>query len=590
MTGGRYLPIADYALIGDTRSAALVGRDGGIDWCCLPAFDSPSVFARILDDGRGGHFTVTVPRAEVTRRYLGDSMVLETTFRTPHGAATLTDAMPVAEAGGDWFDGPWILRLLRCVDGEVQASVRCTPAPFYAGERPPSQAGTDGFVVEHRLHASRRSLDEPDVTLHAGEAIVLAFGAPATDEPRELTVEAAEDALAATQAWWEDWAAQLAYEGDDRASIIRSALVLKALTSSSHGSMVAAPTASLPERIGGELNWDYRYAWLRDATLGFAALDALGCHDELAAYWRWIERATGRDAAALTLMYRMDGESELPESELAFSGYRDSRPVRIGNGAAHQLQLDTLGWALDAADRYSAAGGELSDESRRFIGDIADRAAEEWARPDAGIWEVRTGDQQLVYSKAMCWYALDRAIAIGERTGRRDDLEHWRASAEAIRTEVMTRGIDRELGRFVHAYGGTVLDASLLQLPRIGFVEASHPAMRVTIEVLRANLAAPDGLLYRNEYHGPKGFEGLFALVTFWLADCLIELDDLEGARQLVDRVWSYANDLGLMSEELDPETRAQLGNFPQAFSHTGRILTAVRLREAEQARRTSRG
>jgi len=586
MTRGHHLPIADYALIGDTRSAALVGRDGGIDWCCLPAFDSASVFARILDDRRGGHFTVTVPNAEVTRRYLGDSMVLETTFRTANGVATLTDAMPVASEGASPFEGSWLLRVLRCIEGAVDYEVQLAPAPFYAGERPPrpEPGVTNAFLLVLGVLASDPGALAPGAvqSLASGEAIALALGAPRSGAPSTLSVEEAEAVLDETRGWWERWAAALEYDSADRDSIVRSALVLKALTASAHGSMVAAPTASLPERIGGELNWDYRYAWLRDATLGFAALDALGCRTESEAYWDWIERATGMDPAALTLMYRIDGGPELPESTLNFSGYRGSRPVRIGNGASAQFQLDTLGWALDAADRATSTGGVLSEERWAFIRGIAERALLEWTEPDAGIWEVRTGDAHLVYSKAMCWYALDRAIAIGERCGRRADLERWRAGCALIHAEVMERGIDRASGRFVHAYGTTELDASLLQLPRIGFIAAGHPAMRATIEALQAELTAPDGLLYRNEYHGPKGFEGLFALVSFWLADCLIDLGRAEEARALVDRVWSYANDIGLMSEELDPGTREQLGNFPQAFSHTGHILTALRLRASE--------
>ena len=583
MSRGRYLPIADYALIGDTRSAALVARDGGIDWCCLPAFDSPSVFGRLLDEERGGHFTVTVPDAETMRRYLGESNVLETTFRSASGVATLTDAMPVAEIGDAWFEGPWVLR---CTEGEVGYSMTCRPAPFYAGERlpRPETGGPSRFAMMHGLMSSVpvSLTTEGSVAsgvLGADESVVVAFGRPNGDRPPDAQLAAVETEaiLDATRAWWEQWASRADYAGADREQVVRSALTLKALTYSPAGSMVAAPTTSLPERIGGELNWDYRYTWLRDATLGFMALDDLGYHEELAEYWHWIERATELDASRVSLVYRIDGGCDLDESELALRGYRDSRPVRVGNEAAGQFQLDTFGWVLAAADRFSAAGGNLSTRAWAFLGDVVEQTIARWTEPDAGIWEVREGLAQLVYSKAMCWLALDRAIAIAEREGRAD-LERWRAERQAIRTEVFERGIDARLGRFTGSYEGDELDASLLQLVRIGLVPARHPAMAATIDALERELTSDDGLLYRNELHGSKGFEGVFAIVCFWLADCLVERGEPERARALVERVLSYGNDLGLLSEELDPATGELLGNFPQAFSHTGHIQSAVRL------------
>lgn len=587
MSRGRYLPIADYALIGDTRSAALVARDGGIDWCCLPAFDSPSVFGRLLDDGRGGHFAIAVPDAKMTRRYVGESNVLETTFRAPGGVATLTDAMPVAEVGDAWFEGPWVLRVLRCTEGEVGYSMTCRPAPFYAGERlpRPETGGPSRFAMTHGLISSVpvSRTSEGSVAsgiLGAGESVVVAFGKPNGDRPPDAQLAAveAEAILDATRAWWEQWASRAEYAGAEREQVVRSALTLKALTYSPAGSMVAAPTTSLPERIGGELNWDYRYCWLRDATLGFMALDDLGYHEELAEYWHWIERATELDVGRVSLMYRIDGGGDLDESELVLRGYRDSRPVRVGNAAAGQFQLDTFGWVLAAADRFSASGGWLSAEAWAFLGDVVEQTIARWREPDAGIWEVREGLAQLVYSKAMCWLALDRAIAIAEREGRTADLQQWRAERQVVRAELLARGIDERLGRFTGSYEGDELDASLLQLVRIGLVPARHPAMAATIDALERELTSEDGLLYRNELHGPKGFEGVFAIVCFWLADCLVERSEPERARALIERVLSYANDLGLLSEELDPSTDELLGNFPQAFSHTGHIQSAVRL------------
>jgi GH15 family glucan-1,4-alpha-glucosidase len=495
--------------------------------------------------------------------------------------------MPVAEVGGGWFEGPWLLRVLRCTEGEVDYSMTCRPAPFYAGERlpRPETGGPSRFGMMHGLMSSVPvSLTTEGSTangvLSVGESVIVAFGAPNAGGPSgaKPAVEEAEAILDATRVWWEQWAARAEYEGSDRAQVVRSALTLKALTYSPAGSMVAAPTMSLPERIGGRLNWDYRYCWLRDATLGFMALDDLGYHEELANYWHWIERATELDAGRVGLMYRIDGRREFEESELALRGYRDSRPVRVGNAAAGQFQLDTFGWVLAAADRFSRAGGNLSAEAWAFVGETIEQTIARWREPDAGIWEVREGRAQLVYSKAMCWLALDRAIAIAEREGRAADLERWREERQAIRAEVFKRGMDERLGRFTGSYEGEELDASLLQLVRIWIVPVRHPAMAATIDALERELTSEDGLLYRNEVHGPKGFEGVFAIVCFWLADCLVERGEPERARALVERVLSYANDLGLLSEELDPTTGELLGNFPQAFSHTGHIQSAVRL------------
>jgi GH15 family glucan-1,4-alpha-glucosidase len=597
-----YPPISDYGLIGDMHSCALVSRDGSIDWCCLPRFDSPSVFGRILDWGKGGYFRLAPAGVRsVSRRYLPNTNVLETTFETDGGRAVLTDFMPVEErvdhpAHHDPDPRRHIVRDLRCLSGSVTFEMVCLPRFDYGTIVPHASlidsrlglahGGADAISIQ--CTAAMREEDDGFVaggTLREGEAVCVSV---AYESGQPKTVEAFDEAfeaglLESTVRYWQTWAGMCTYKGRYREDVLRSALTLKALSYAPSGAMLAAATTSLPEVIGGVRNWDYRYTWIRDATFGLYSLFILGYRDEAHEFKRWMEWSTLGRAGDLQVMYGLTGERRLTEIELTeLEGYRRSRPVRIGNGAHGQLQLDIYGEIMDSAHLYMKFGGEMDAEYWRFLRHVAGFVLEHWREPDDGIWESRGGRQQWLFSKVMCWVAMDRAIKAATTLGLPGEVQTWKRAREEMRREVLERGYDAERGAFTGAFGSTALDASALLMPLVGFIPATDPRMKSTIEAIERELTTPQGLVYRYREvdDGLGGDEGGFTVCSFWLADNLVFLGRKQEARTLFEKLRAYSNDLDLYSEELEPGSLAMLGNFPQAFTHMGVIGTAVQLED----------
>jgi GH15 family glucan-1,4-alpha-glucosidase len=601
---GTQPPIGDYGLISDLHSCALVSTSGSIDWACFPRFDSPAVFARLLDWERGGYFRLAPEGVRrTTRRYLPGTKVLETTFETAEGEATLTDFMPV-DGHGDPHDPrhvdcpQQIVRILRCTRGSARFRLECCPRFEYGSIIPHvsldgahsgvAHGGADALSI---YCSAPLELVEDDGfrasgELPAGEAVVVSasYRSRFTDLSTALPAHAAEQRLRETTEFWERWAAISTYDGAYGEAVQRSALTLKALTHAPTGAMLAAATTSLPEAIGGPRNWDYRFTWLRDASFALYALNIIGYREEAMYFKDWLEWATAGRARDLQLMYGLGGERRLTEQELPhLEGYRGSRPVRIGNGAYHQFQLDVFGEVMDSAHLFRKFGGEVDPEYWQFLRRVVDFVHDHWREPDEGIWEARSERQHHVFSKVMCWVAIDRAIRAARALGLPGDVDAWRALRSEIRADVLEHGFDAERGTFVQAYGSRNLDASALMLPLVGFVRPTEPRMLSTIRAIEAELTSPEGLVYRYRGFddGLAGDEGAFVICTFWLADNLILLGETDRARELFEMVLSHGNDLGLLSEEIEPATGALLGNYPQAFSHMGLINTAVQLDNA---------
>jgi GH15 family glucan-1,4-alpha-glucosidase len=595
MNASPYPPISDYALIGDCHGGALVSRDGSIDWCSFHRFVASPVFARLLDWGKGGYFRIA-PRGEyrVTRRYLPGTNVLETRFDTETGGVTLTDCIPVQPGGG--HPEHRLLRLVRCVVGEVPVRVEFEPRFDYGLTEPRLElldndlavvyGGADALVLQSQLPFEHAELTACSAgrTLREGDQafVALTYSLPHELEPERLEAVEVERAVRETTEWWEEWAGRCTYEGPYREQVVRSALVLKALTNGPTGAIVAAATTSLPEEIGGERNWDYRYTWLRDSALTLNALFALDYVDEAHAYMDWLKRTTAGRAKALQIMYGVGGERFLPEVELThLEGYRGSRPVRIGNGAAQQFQLDVFGELLDTVWIYRQHGGEIDDAFWDFLARTAGAVIEKWADPDQGIWEIRGDPKHFTYSKVMAWVALDRVVRMAELDGREGDLDGWRAGRDEIRALVERDGVDPESKAFTQSFGdGGKLDASNLMIPIVGFVSHDDPRARATFEGIVGDLSV-DGFVYRYVTDGVDGLSGeeaTFAICSFWLVECLARAGETERARELFERLLGFCNDVGLLAEEIDPHSGELVGNFPQAFSHVGLIQAAIAL------------
>ena len=598
------VPIADYALLSDCHSAALVSRDGSVDWLCFPRFDSPSVFARLLDEA-GGHWSLAPSGpAETARRYIGGTMVLETTFRTETGAVTVTDAMALGpdERGHDLgMTSPGaLLRRVECVEGEVEMLLRYAPRPEYALVSPllePIEGGVLGRGGANVLVLSSALPLEPTggtiehtFGLRTGEHQAFAVHHASSWEPRPeiwSQKEIEDRLLDATNAWWEWSEMHQSYEGPWQELVRQSGRVLQALTFQPTGAIVAAPTTSLPETVGGIRNWDYRYTWVRDASLTMEALWVAACPDEAERFFDWMTGAVASDleeGADLQIMFGVGGEHELSERELRhLSGWRDSRPVRIGNGAWEQRQLDVYGELLSAAHRLEEQLEGLSDSDRRFLVAVADAAEARWEEKDHGIWEVRGKPRHFLYSKLMCWVALDRAIALSEKLRASDRVERWRVTREKIRAAILEQGWSEQAGAFSQSFGSDELDASALTIPLVGFLPPDDPRVRSTIDAVAERLTDPRGLVYR--YLAPDGLageEGTFLLCTFWLSHALALAGDTGRARETFERAVAHANDVLLLAEEVHPDTGELLGNFPQAFSHIGRVNAAWAIAQAE--------
>src|SRR5215469_1817057 len=594
-------PIGDYALLSDCRSAALVSRSGSVDWLCLPRFDAPAVFARILDPG-GGHFSIA-PYAEfeVSRAYVDQTMVLQTTFVTASGTAVLTDAMAVGhnERGHDLGAGSpgVLLRRLVCTDGEMEVEVSYAPRPEYGLVHPILEAVPCGLLA--RGGASRLLLSAPasfqieeaTATAHlhlaAGQVVMFALQhARMWDPPLEAwRAGQIEGRLEDTMKGWRSWSAiHQTYEGPWRDLVHHSGRVLQALTFAPTGAIVAAPTTSLPETVGGERNWDYRYTWVRDASLTMEALWVAACPDEADKFFGFLADAAASQlqrGVDLQIMFGIGGERDLSERELPhLAGWRDSQPVRVGNGAWTQRQLDVYGELLGAAQRLVEQLGELDPVTRRFLAAAADTAAARWKEKDQGIWEIRGEPKDFLYSKLMCWVALDRAIALAPQLR----AEEWAAARDEIRAAILEHGWSDAAGAYTQAFGSEDLDASNLMLAITGFLPADDPRMKATIDATAARLTDERGLVYRYLAHdGLAGEEGTFLLCTFWLAHAQALAGEIDEATATFERAVAAINDVGLLAEEVDPGSGEMVGNFPQAFSHIGLVNAAWAITQAQQ-------
>ncbi len=590
-----------------------MSRDGSVDWCCFHRFDASPVFARILDWRRGGHFRVAPagPFA-ATRRYLPGTNILETRFRTPGGVLAVVDCLPVAptsDPGVAERVHPYhqLIRVLRCEAGEVEVEIEFNPRFEFGLTYPRLEmsgedvgivyGGPDALVLQSRVPIAQtdRCGCGCRATLRAGEEafVVLTAARPHEVRVARLGPEEVARRVEDTRRFWLDWSARCLYQGPYREEVLRSALVLKALTNAPTGAIVAAPTTSLPEEVGGTRNWDYRYTWLRDAAIELHALFRLGYTDEAHAFMRWLMRTTAGRAEDLQVVYGVGGERLLHEVELpGLDGYRGSRPVRVGNGAATQFQLDVYGELLDAAWAYHRHGGSIEPRSWEFLREVVQVVAERWREPDEGMWEVRGGRRHFVSSKVMAWVAVDRALRLARELGVRGSVGGWRRLRAAIRRRIEAEGVDPETGSLVQAFGTPSADASTLLAILTGFLAPRDPRARATVERVERELTR-DGLVYR--YRGPDGLpggEGAFLVCSFWLVDALALIGEVERGRELFEHLRSLANDVGLLSEEVDPESGELLGNFPQAFSHAGLIGAAHRLQRtrARSGRRGSDG
>jgi len=585
-----YPPLREYAAIGDGRTVALVARDGSIDWLCLPDLDSPSVFAAILDAERGGRFALR-PRQphEARRRYLPDTNVLETTFTTSTGAVRVTDAMTLPGRGL----GP-ARELVRCVEGlsgSVALTWRVEPrfgygsAPVRLESRRPypvATSGSDALAVcawdAGSVQCEAAGMGADFEIGEGGRATIAMVTAHA--EPLVFPGRAQAEARAATTVeFWRRWAADLTYTGPWRDAVVRSALLLKLLVFAPSGAIAAAPTTSLPEAIGGERNWDYRYSWIRDSSFTLDALLQLGKRVEATAFFWWFMHATRLTLPRLQVLYRLDGGADAPEQTLALDGYRGSRPVRIGNGAAGQLQLDVYGELLDAAFVYAAAGHHLDRDTARDLAGIADFVCQHWREPDSGIWEVRAAPRHHTQSKAMCWVALDRAVRLAQRRELPGQhAERWSTEAANIRRFIDDHCWSETKESYVWYAGSEDLDASLLLMAIMRYDAPDSPRLRNTIEAVRRELASGP-LLYR--YSGDDGIaggEGAFVCCGFWLAEALAITGRRSEAEALFDDLLRLANDVGLYAEEIAPATHDFLGNFPQGLVHLALISAAMAL------------
>lgn len=604
------LPIADYGLLSDCSSASLVSRSGSIDWLCLPRFDSPAVFARILDP-RAGHWSIRPAHSyRAERRYLPGSLAIETTFTTDTGSIRLLDVMAArpGQRGHDHgLDPPHeVLRLVEGIAGRVDMAMELAPRPEYGLVRPllrPTDDGARTFGGPNQLAVSAGvpltvARTEMSATFSVGHGdsigFALRWAAVEGPAPQPTPAGAVAERIADTLAAWRSWEAMHdIYPGAMRELVRLSARVLHGLTYRPTGAMVAAPTTSLPETVGGERNWDYRYAWIRDASLTLQALYIGTCPDEAVDFVSFMTSSAGGgvgDESSLQIMYGITGEHDLSERELPhLAGWRDSRPVRVGNGAWTQTQLDVYGELLDALYRYRAQLGELHPEIQRFVAGLADAALARWGERDAGMWEMRGEPRHHLSSKVLCWTALDRAVKLAPALGMHARADAWARERERVRDAVLTRGWSNARQAYAQSFDSDELDAAALLMPLVGFLPADDPRMRSTIEAIARELTE-DGLVlrYRNQpglnADGLSGEEGTFVICSFWLASCLARAGEVDRAQALFDRLDGYANDLGLLAEEIDTQRGELLGNFPQAFSHVGLINAAWDIDQARTA------
>ncbi len=590
-----YPALGDYAVIGDSRTAALISRLGSVDWLCLPHFSGPALFGAVLDRRRGGRFAVCPERVRtVSRRYVGPTNVLETTFRAEGGAVRVTDLMVIAKDGLQ--PERELLRIVEGLEGEVSLEVRFEPRPDYAraagrvvrrGEHGLACVhGNELFLLRTDLALAIEGGDSASgrVTLAAGERRYLSLGYTCgTIGILPALGASAERRLASTLRWWQDWSGRCRYQGPFREAVVRSLLTTKLMTYAISGAIVAAPTTSLPEVVGGSSNWDYRYCWLRDAALALQTQLDLGYDLEAEAFLGWLLNATRLTQPRLQVVYDVYGKANLPETELShLEGYRGSRPVRIGNAACRQLQLDIYGEVVAAASVFLEAGGRLDRAEAQLLAGFGKVVCQEWRKPDQGIWERRGGAWQHTQSKMMCWVALDRLLRLHAEGLVEVPADRFREERAAIRAAIETQGYDPELDAYVGVFGGRLLDASLLQMARYGYMDPADPRMRGTFARIEQRLGC-EGLLFR--YADADGdqrpAEGAFGLCGFWAVDYLARLGELQKAHDRFEHLLSFANDLGLFGEQIDPASGQALGNFPQTYTHVGLMAAATSLAQA---------
>lgn len=586
--------IENYALIGDCETAALVGRNGSIDWLCWPAFDSDACFAAILGTHKNGRWLVA-PSDDVTtisRRYLGDTLILETRFETKSGTVALIDFMPPRGKASD------VVRLVRGVSGTVKMRMELVirfgfgiDIPWVRRDEDRSLlavAGHDMTVLRTPVETRGQDLTTvAEFEVKAGETVpfVLTYGPSHLDPPEPIDPEIA---LQETETFWKEWCSHCTRDGEYHELILRSLITLKALTFGPTGGIVAAPTTSLPEKLGGARNWDYRFCWLRDATFTLLALMNSGYTEEASAWHNWLLRAAAGSPSSMQIMYGIWGQRRLLEWEAGWlDGYEGAQPVRIGNAAHAQLQLDVYGELIDAFHQSRMAKLKLDDETWALECNVLNHLAEVWDQPDHGIWERRGEPRHYVFSKVMTWVAFDRGIKSAETFGFKAPLLHWQALRDAIHRDVCYRGFDAEENAFVESYGSKLLDASLLLLPAVGFLPASDPRIHSTIAAVEKYMMR-DGFVLR---HDPREIseekqpiEGAFLACTLWLADAHVLAGNLDKAQEMFDRVAGLANDVGLLAEEYDSMARRQTGNFPQALTHIALINAAHNLSVARHA------
>ncbi len=635
-TARTYQPIDAYGVIGDCHSVALVAPDGSMDWGCLPDFDSPAIFCRLLDAQRGGYFQIAPTDSTIpgSQRYLRGSNVLQTRFASVSGELILTDFMPVETLSAWQFrelnNNTWtredgschsLVRIVECTHGEVPITMTLKVSPDY-GAAPcevaliPSGMGAVfsgghqhvglGVVGAYRVPSFSMAVSQDgeelhpaviaQATLQEGERLLFAVGvgrnasAARRLAEQELHLRNFEWELAHTLHCWRTWLEGCTYRGPYADWVKRSALVLKMMTYAPSGGIVAAPTTSLPEELGGVRNWDYRFTWLRDATFTLYAFSVLGFTEEAHAFTHWLRRLSYSSGEDLQIMYGIHGERELAERELThLSGYYDSRPVRIGNGAVGQKQLDVFGEVLDCIHLFRRQGGferygeQLEGPLWDMLRLLVEHVCAHWQEPDSGIWEVRGESRHFVYSKVMCWVALDRGIRAAEQLQLEADVARWRQVREHIRADILTHGYNPHLGAFTQSYESTALDASNLLLPLVGFIAPNDPRMRSTVDRIMEHLTDTHGFVYRYQSDdGLPGSEGTFSICTFWLVDNLAMQGRVEEARSLFERLLSYAGQLGLFAEEIGTNGTKALGNYPQAFTHIALINSVYNLKKAE--------